>query len=60
MARFVLPAWLPVAKRTDGAVLLGHLSQQHPTEVGHYLDQMRGSEEIGEVAAQAYVVVVEA
>jgi hypothetical protein len=26
----VLPGWLPVATRPDGAMLLRHLSQQHP------------------------------
>jgi len=53
----VLPAWLPVAKRPEGAMLLGHLSQQHPDQVGGYLDRMRGSEDIGTVAAQAFEVV---
>jgi hypothetical protein len=27
-------AWLPVAKRPDGAMLLSLLSQQHPDQVG--------------------------
>jgi len=27
----VPPAWLPVPKRPDGALLLGHLSQSHLT-----------------------------
>jgi hypothetical protein len=26
----ILPAWLPVAKRSYGAMQLYHLSQQHP------------------------------
>jgi hypothetical protein len=26
----VLPAWLPVAKRPEGSMLLYHLSQHHP------------------------------
>jgi hypothetical protein len=38
-------------------MLLGHLAQEHPDRVGHYLDQMRGREDIGEMAAQAYEVV---
>ena len=37
----VLPAWLPMAKRPDGAMLLHHLSQQHPDQVGPYLERMR-------------------
>ena len=30
-----LPAWLPVAKRPEGSMLLYHLGQQHPNQVGH-------------------------
>ena len=33
----VLPAWLPVPKQPDGAMLLYHLSQHHPDQVGPYL-----------------------
>jgi hypothetical protein len=54
----ILNAWLPVPKRPDGAMLLGHLSQQHPTELKPYLEQMR-TEDIGHVAAQAFEVVEE-
>jgi hypothetical protein len=54
-----LPAWLPVPKRPNGAMLLGHLSQQHPAEIGHYLDRMR-AEDIATVAAEAYEVMEEA
>jgi hypothetical protein len=32
-----LPAWLPVAQAPDGVMLLHHLAQQHPAEVGTYL-----------------------
>jgi hypothetical protein len=53
----VFNAWLPAAKRPDGALMLGHLSQRHPDEVGQYLDQMRGCEDIGMVAAQAFKLV---
>jgi hypothetical protein len=28
-----LPAWLRLAREADGAMLLGHLSQQYPDEV---------------------------
>jgi hypothetical protein len=33
----VLHAWLPAARQPDGALLLGHLAQQHPDQVGAYL-----------------------
>ena len=49
----ILPAWLPVAKRPEGSMLLYHLSQQHPDEVGPYLDRMAADEDIGTVAAEA-------
>jgi hypothetical protein len=52
------PAWLPVAKRPDGPMLLNHLSTMHPTEVGPYLERMR-TEDIATVAAEAYEVVEE-
>jgi hypothetical protein len=55
----VLPAWIQVLKELDGAMLLQHLGQHHPTEVGRYLDQMRGSEDIAEVAIQAFEVIEE-
>ena len=53
-----LPAWLPAAKRPNGAMLLGHLSQQHPDRAGSYLERMR-TEDIGTVAAEAYELVEE-
>jgi hypothetical protein len=39
-------------------VLLRNLSQQHPTEVGHFLAQMH-TEDITSVAAQAFNVRLE-
>jgi hypothetical protein len=36
----VLPAWLPVAKRPNGAMCLGHLSQHHRDQVGPCLRRM--------------------
>ena len=54
----ILPAWLPVARRPDGAMLLYHLSQQHPDRVRPYLERMR-TEDIAMVAAKAYEVVEE-
>jgi hypothetical protein len=52
-----LPAWRPAARAPDGALLLGHLAQQHPDEVGAYLDRMASTEDIGRVSAEAYEVV---
>jgi hypothetical protein len=52
----ILPAWLPVAKRPDGAMLLHHLSQCHPVELRPYLARM-ATECITTVAAEAYEVV---
>jgi hypothetical protein len=49
----ILPAWLPVAKRPQGLMLLYHLSQQHPDQVGPYLERMR-TEDIATVAAEAF------
>ena len=36
-----LPAWLPVAKRPEASMLLYHLGQRHPDQVGPYLERMR-------------------
>jgi hypothetical protein len=52
-----LPAWLPVAKRPWGPMLLNHLSTIHPAEVGPYLARLR-TEDIA-TAAEAYEVVEE-
>jgi hypothetical protein len=54
----VLPAWLPVAKRPDGAMLLYHLGQHHPDEVGPYLQRME-TECITTVVIEAFEVVEE-
>jgi hypothetical protein len=53
----LLPAWLPVAKRPNGAMLLGHLGQDHPDQVGPYLAKMAAGADIAETAAEAYEVV---
>jgi len=53
-----LPAWLPVAKRPDGAMLLYHLNQLHPDQVGPYLEPMR-TDDIATVAAGAFEVAEE-
>jgi hypothetical protein len=54
--REILPAWLPMAKRPDGAMLLYYLSQQHAGQVGLCLERMR-TEDISTVAAEAFEVV---
>ena len=51
-----LPAWLPVAKRPDGAMRLEHLGQRHTDQVGPYLERMR-TEDIATVAAEVFEVV---
>ena len=52
----VFNAALPVTQRPNGAILLHHLSQSHPDQVGPYLERMR-TEDIAMVAAEAYEVV---
>jgi hypothetical protein len=54
----LLPAWLPVAKRPEGAMLLYHLGQHHPEEVEPSLARL-ATECISTVAAEAYDVVEE-
>ena len=49
-----VPAWLPVQRVPDGAMLLYHLGQSHPTEVRRFLDQMRTTDDIARVAMQAF------
>lgn len=51
-------AVLPAAKRPDVVMLLGHLSQRHPDQVGPYLERMR-IEDIATVAAEGYEMVKE-
>jgi len=53
----VLPAWIPVFNEPDGAMLLYHLSHNHPDQVGAYLARVQTEEDIGTVAAEAYEVV---
>ncbi len=53
-----LPAWLPAAQRPNGAMLLHHLADMHPTEARPYLTRME-TEDIAPVAAEAYEVVEE-
>jgi hypothetical protein len=53
----VLPAWIPVFEEPNGAMLLHHLSHNHPDRVGAYLARMHTEEDIGTVAAEAFEVV---
>jgi hypothetical protein len=52
----ILPGWLPAAKRPDGAMLFGHLSQQHPDQLRLYPERMR-TQDIATVATEAFEVV---
>jgi hypothetical protein len=54
----MLPAWRPVAQRPEGAMPLSRLSQDHPDQVGPYIERIR-TEDIGTVAAEAYEVIEE-
>ena len=47
-----------MSKRPDGTMLLYHLGQHHPDEVGPYLERMRTAC-IATVAAAAFEVVEE-
>jgi hypothetical protein len=55
----VLPAWYRVHPAPNYAMLLGYLSQAHPDQVARYLEQMRGTEDMCEVVAEAFEVVEE-
>jgi hypothetical protein len=48
----LLPAWLPVAKRPEGSMLLYHLGQDHLEAVGPYLRRME-TESIDRVLEEA-------
>jgi hypothetical protein len=52
-----LPAWLPAAQAPDGALLLHHLAQQHPTEVGAYLARMPTDDDHEPVVVEAFEVI---
>jgi hypothetical protein len=54
----LLPAWLPAAKRPNGAMLLTHLSMNHRAEVAvQALLKRMATEDIATVAAEAFEVV---
>jgi len=52
----LLPAWLPVAKRPEGAMLLYHLGQHHLAEAAPYLTRME-IESIDAVLLELYELV---
>jgi hypothetical protein len=52
----ILPAWLPAARAPNGAMLLDHLAQQHPGEVGAYLRRMPSDDLHTVVISEAYMV----
>jgi hypothetical protein len=52
-----LPAWLPAFNEPNGAMLLDHLAQQHPGEVGAYLKRMPTDNDHDRVVVEAYEVV---
>jgi hypothetical protein len=51
-----LPAWLPVARRPDSAMLLHHLGDMHPAEAGPDLRRME-QETIDAVLMEVYTLV---
>jgi hypothetical protein len=53
-----LNAWLPVAKRPEGSMLLYHLGQDHLEAVGPYLRRME-TESIDQVLSELFEVVEE-
>jgi hypothetical protein len=52
----LLPAWLPVAKRPEGAMLLYHLGQHHLEAAAPYLQRME-TECIDRVLLELYELV---
>jgi hypothetical protein len=52
-----LPAWLPVAKRPDGAMLLHHLAQDHPDQIPTYVERTNAGKTIADAAAAIYEVI---
>jgi hypothetical protein len=52
-----LPAWLPVAKRPDGAMLLHHLAQDHPDQIPAYVERTNAGQAIADAAAAIYETI---
>jgi hypothetical protein len=53
----LLPAWLPVSREPNGAMLWPHLTQQHPAEAKAYLARMHRTDDISPIAAEAFAGV---
>jgi hypothetical protein len=53
----LLPAWLPVARKPEGSMLLYHLSHHHPDQVGPYLARIHTDEDHDRVVLEAYELV---
>jgi hypothetical protein len=53
----ILNAGLPWTKRPNGALLLGHLSQDHPVELWPFLARMAEGADIAWTSAELYTVV---
>jgi hypothetical protein len=52
-----LPAWLPVAKRPDGAMLLHHLAQDHREQTPAYVERTNAGQTIADAATAIYEVI---
>jgi hypothetical protein len=53
----LLTAGLPWTRRPNGALLLGHLSQDHPGELMPFLARMAAGADIAWTSAELYEVV---
>ncbi len=49
-----LPAWLPIFRRMDAAMLLHHLGQDHGEEVTPYLDRMDSEADIDRILLEVF------
>jgi hypothetical protein len=50
----IFRAWLAVPGEPDGALLLHHITQSHPTELKPFLDQMHTTEDITAAIVQVF------
>jgi hypothetical protein len=55
----IFSAWLAVLGEPDGALLLYHVTQSHPTELTPFLEQMHTTDDITPAIVQAFEVVEE-
>jgi hypothetical protein len=51
---FDFPAALPVTQEPDSAMLLNHLGQDHPDQVGQYLARIHTDADHNRVVVEAY------